>query len=641
MTIFSCHNISKSYTEGFLFKDISFGMEQGEKLGLIGRNGIGKTSLLKIIAGKESPDTGEVIFKNNVTLKYLEQNPTFNDNISALDYVLKANLKLYEALNEHQKLCNLLSQSYKENIQHKLEQLTQFIENNDGWNYENLAKSYLNKLNIVDYYQNVKFFSGGMKKRVALAKAILTNPMLLILDEPTNHLDASTVQWLQDTLMNSNISLLFVSHDRYFLDAISTKIIELDDKKLYIYPGNWEKYLIKKANIESVKKSTIEHKKSTLKKELLWLQKSARARRSKQKSKYQWIEELEKQIKKEKDRKIKIELGNTFLGKTIIDAHYISKSFHNTILFKDFTYIAKPGDRIGIIGPNGCGKSTLLNILAGQIKPDTGNLKIGPSVKIGYFTQENIYLNENQTLISTLKEISEYIDVGVGRERYITAVELLERFLFPKNMHNSFVSTLSGGEKRRLQILKVLMQNPNVLLLDEPTNDIDINTLMALENYLENFYGVLIIVSHDRAFLDKTVNVIWSFEKNGKIKEYPGNYSYYLEKIESNKNSMIESKVKSKVNENKDNYLAQKKMKNTNKLSYKENLELKNLEQEISTLEEIKKNLEFEFLKIDKNNFKEFNKISQKIDDIDKMIKMKFNTWVSLVEKSNELILKS
>ncbi len=636
MTIFSCNNISKSYSTGLLFKDIAFGMEKGERIGLIGKNGIGKSSLLKIIAGKENPDSGEIIFNNDVTIEYLEQNPNFDDNITVIDYVLKANLKLYEALNDHQRLCNLLTKSYDEKIQLILNELTQFIENNNGWDYENLAKTYLDKLGIEDYYEIVSNLSGGLKKRIALAKTMLTNPTLLILDEPTNHLDALSVQWLQDTLMNSNKSLLFVTHDRYFLDAVCTKIIELNEQRLFIYPGNFEQYLEKKANIQSIKDSTIEHKKSRLKEEIIWLQKGARARRSKQKSKTEWIKDLEKEIKRKKENKIKIELGNIFLGKTILDAYYISKTITGKTLFKDFTYIAKPGDRIGIIGQNGCGKSTLLNTLAGLSKPEKGQLKIGPLVNIGYFTQDIIDLKDNQTLINSLKEVAEYIDVGVGKERYITAAELLERFLFPRYRHNALISSLSGGEKRRLQILKVLMKNPNVLFLDEPTNDLDIDTLMAIENYLENFYGVLLIVSHDRAFLDKTVNTIWAFENNGKIKEYPGNYSYYLEKIESKKNN----EGNAKINGKKDNNNNYKKFKKINKLTYKEQLELKNLEEEINKLEEFKKAKESEFQKIDKNDFERFNKLSQKLVEIDEEIEEKFLRWSKLEEKSNKLLKK-
>jgi ABC transport system ATP-binding/permease protein len=629
MTIFSCNNISKAYAGGALFEGVAFGMDSGERVGFIGKNGIGKTTLLNIVAKKEVPDEGEIVFNNDVSIEYLEQNPFFDFDDIILDAVMQSKFKLYESLHEHQRLCMVLNNNFDETLSKRVYELTQYIEHENGWNLENEAKAILTKLGIKNYYDSIKTLSGGLKKRVALARALLSEPDLLILDEPTNHLDADSVQWLQDRLMASKKSLMFVTHDRYFLDAVSTKIIELNDKRLYSFPGNWEDYLVRKATVEDIKDATIERTQSRLREELIWLQKGARARRSKQKSKYDWIEELEKKSHKTKEKKIKIELGNKFLGKRIIEAYNIGKSLGEKLLFDDFTYLAKPGDRIGIIGPNGSGKSTLLNVLSGRLKNDEGLIKAGPSIKIGYFTQESLQLKDNQTIIASLKEIAEYIDVGEGRDRYLTAKDLLERFLFPHKQHNALIGTLSGGERRRLQILHVLMQNPNVLFLDEPTNDLDIPTLHALEDCLENFYGVLLVVSHDRAFLDRTVNEIYAFNGKGNIKEYPGNYSYYLEQIEK---SQAVSSVK-KVSKKHKQYMEEKKKQSPKKLSYKEQLEYDSLESEIPELEIKKSDLERLLNSGEITDYKELDNLSKEIVGIEKKIEKALSRWMELGEK--------
>lgn len=628
MTIFSCNNLTKSFGGGLIFKDVSFGMQSGEKIGLIGKNGIGKTTLLNIIAGNDFPDNGEIVFNNNVSIEYLEQIPKFEKNDIIINAVMNAKPELHEALIEHNRLCTKLTNNYDNETSKKIDKLAQIIEHQNGWNLGNRAKSILSKLNINNYYDKINTLSGGMKKRVALARALLTEPDLLILDEPTNHLDAISVQWLQDTIMAANKSLLFVTHDRYFLDAVSTKIIELDDKKLFSYPGNYSLYLERKATAESIKNSTIEHAQSKYKMELAWLQKGAKARRSKQQSRIDWIKELEKDTIKKESKKIKIELGNTFLGKRVIDAMNISKSLGEKLLFKDFTYLAKPGDRIGIIGPNGTGKSTLLNVLSNKINVDDGLIKMGSSLNIGYFKQDSDELKENQTLIGSLKEIAEYINVGVGRDRYLTTRDLLTRFLFPFKQHNALVETLSGGEKRRLQILRVLMANPNVLFLDEPTNDLDIPTLTALEDYLDDFYGVLLIVSHDRAFLDRTVKFIFAFEKNGKIKEYPGNYSYYLEQKEKRQQS-----VNTKISDKHLNYKLEKKKKQATKLSYKDKLALEDLEKNIPILEKQKQELQDLIHSGSIINYKELELQSQKLVELDKEIDSATLKWIELSEK--------
>ncbi len=533
MTIFSCNNISKTFLDNLLFDNISFGMEEGERIGVIGRNGSGKTTLLRLIAGHEVSDSGTIAFNNSMRMEYLEQLPSFEAADTVLHTVMGAKPAVQRLIDEHARLCRMMVSGSSEELEEKFSNVSHEIDLHDGWNLENDAKTILSKLGVTRFDENVKNLSGGQRKRVALSRALLSKPDLIILDEPTNHLDADSVQWLQDYLQNSNIALLLVTHDRYFLDAVATRIVEIDRKTLFTYSGNFEYYLEKKEAALDTEERTADHERNKLRNELAWLQKGAKARRTKQKSRIDWIAKMQSQPKITEQKNIKIELGNKLLGGKIIDAGNLSKSIAGRLLFKNFNYKAAPGDRIGIIGANGAGKSTLLNILAGRIQPDSGWANLGETVTLGYFDQETKGLKDNQTLIGTLREIAEFIDTGIGRERFLTAKDLLERFNFPPRQHHSQVATLSGGEKRRLYLCTILMKNPNVLFFDEPTNDFDIQTLNSLEEYLDNFLGVLVIVSHDRSFLDKTVERIYCFEENGVIKEYPGNYSAYLEKKEA------------------------------------------------------------------------------------------------------------
>jgi ATP-binding cassette subfamily F protein uup len=505
MTLFSASNISKSYFEKVLFTSISFGLQDGERVGIIGKNGVGKSTLLRIVAGLEEPDDGIVAFNNEARFEYLEQLPMFTSTDGGDPRVLDTVVAAYPSDHAHMEI----------------------------WEIETLAKQFLGKLGVNRLDDRVETLSGGLRKRVALARSIVSDPDLLILDEPTNHLDADSVQWLQDYLMNSSKGLLLVTHDRYFLDAVCTRIIEIDQEKLISYDGSYEYYLEKKEALVATQEATADHMRNKLRTELAWLQKGAKARRTKQRSRIDWIAKMQAEPERPEEKNIKIELGARFLGGKIIDAVDISKSIGGRLLFKDFTYRATPKDRIGIIGPNGAGKSTLLNVLAGRGRVDGGYVDIGDTVSIGFFDQEIRDMRDDATVLATLREVAEYIDVGVGRDRFITAKELCERFLFSAKQQHAYVHTLSGGEKRRLALLRILMKNPNVIMLDEPTNDFDIMTLSALEDFLQHFYGVLLIVSHDRSFLDKTVNTIYAFEEGGVIKEYPGNYSVYLEKKEA------------------------------------------------------------------------------------------------------------
>lgn len=625
MPIFSCYQLSKSYNNRLLFENVSFGQDEGERVGIIGRNGAGKTTLLKIIAGVETPDTGQVVFNKSMRFQYLPQLPVFSHHHNPLETVLQAKPDIANLLHRYEKLTHSAHPDPD-----KINDLLHDIEINNGWSLETQAKEMLSRLGVKDLTADVSKLSGGQRKRIALAQVLLSEPDLLILDEPTNHLDADTVQWLQDFLQQSTKALLLITHDRYFLDAVSNKIMELDRQSIIHYPGSYEQFLERKEAVMVAESAEQDHLRNKLRTELAWLQKGAKARRTKQKSRIDWIKTMQSAPKPPDEKNIKIELGNQFLGAKVIDAINISKSIEEKVLFKNFSLVTSPGDRIGIIGPNGTGKTTLLKILAGQLEPDTGTLKIGQTVSMGYFRQEVEDLTPSQTVIGSLKEIAEYIDVGIGRDRYLTAKDLLETFLFVSNQHYSKVETLSGGERRRLSLLRLLMKNPNVLLLDEPTNDFDLDTLTALEEYLGNFGGCLFVVSHDRAFLDKTVDTILAFESNGVIKSYPGNYSAYLEKKESGnlseegREKPIPQKIKTREENNR-----------TKKLSYKEQRELERLDIDIQSIEKEKSDVTDQLHICGESDYLKLQQLTEKLHDLDEQLDEKFLRWMELTEMNS------
>lgn len=626
--IFSGSGIAKTYNDKVLFEDLAFGMESGERIGIIGKNGAGKTTLMKIVAGIVEPDEGEITFNNNVRREYLDQDPQFDSYDVVIDYVMRGRKEVSDYLERYTELCRVLKDDKNLGNNEELNKITEYLDHNNGWALENEAKKILSQLGMEDFNRSVHELSGGLKKRTALARALISDPELLILDEPTNHLDADTVQWLQDRMMDFNNSMLFVTHDRYFLDAVATKIIEIDRKKIFTYQGNYEHYLEKKEAVAAAQDSAIDHLRSKLRMELAWLQKGAKARRTKSKSRIDWIKVMEEDSHKVKEKKIKIEVGKTFIGSRVIEANYISKNIGDRVLFQDFTYVAAPEDRIGIIGANGCGKTTLLNVLSGNDSCTIGNVKFGATIKIGYYRQEITDLKDNQTVIGALREIAEYIDVGVGRDRYLTTKDLLEKFLFPSSRHGSYISTLSGGEKKRLALIRLLMGNPNVLLLDEPTNDFDIATMNALEDYLDNFYGTLLVVSHDRAFLDRVVNRIFCFEGNGIIKEYPGNYSAYLERRELyNRQKQDRNEDKSEKPKREKNNTSKKK------LSFNEQREFDSLEKEIPQLEEKKKQLEQKMHSGGITDYKELEELSHELVLLGEQIDEKTMRWMEISEK--------
>lgn len=600
---------------------------EGERIGIIGKNGVGKSSLLKIIAGLEEQDEGMVTRGKDVHIVYLPQLPQFDTDETCLHAVMSGKQDIVDLLAEHQTLCTEQEKGFRQDLADQIHELSVRIDILNGWTLDNQAVTLLTKLGIQNVHAYINTLSGGQKKRVALAKALLSEPDLLILDEPTNHLDADSVQWLQDHLSEYSKAILLVTHDRYFLDAISTKIIELDNQSLFTYEGNFEFYLLKKEQRMAIEESTAEHERNTLRRELAWLQKGAKARRTKQKSRIDWISKMQEKPEQTELRSIKIEIGNKFLGGKLIDAVNVSKSVGEAKLFHDFTYRAAPGDRIGIIGPNGAGKSTLLNVLSGRIQPDSGYVTIGDTVHIGYFDQEVKSLKEQMTVIGNLREIAEYIDTGIGRDRYITAKELLDRFHFPAKQHHSFVHTLSGGEKRRLAMLMTLMGNPNVLMFDEPTNDFDIATLASLEEYLEHFKGVLLIVSHDRSFLDRTVERIYAFEQD-RIKEYPGNYSAYLEKIEFKSGNIEPLKL---VQQEK---TIREKSPVKKGLTFNEKREFEALEAKIALHEENLDSIRKQIEQTASDDFKRFEELSKHHVTIEQALETAMERWMELSEKS-------
>lgn len=533
MLLLNIENISKSYTEKTLIKDISFGIMDGDKIGLIGINGTGKTTLLKLLAEVELPDRGRIIRANNINIEYLSQNIEFQPNSTVIEQVFRGNSKNMKTLREYEKaISNPLS------TKELIISLSQEMDTINGWELESEAKAVLTKLGVSNFDDVIETLSGGQKKRIALASALINPSDLLILDEPTNHLDNETIKWLEDYLSNRKGALIMITHDRYFLDRVVNGIFELDKGNLYTYKGNYSYFLEKKMEREEMEISTEQKRQSLFRRELAWMRQGAKARTTKQKARIQRFNVLEESGADLKKDKLDISVGSTRLGRKIIEIKDISKSYNNNSLIKNFTYTVLRDDRVGILGYNGSGKSTLLKIISGEVEPDSGTIEIGETVKLGVFSQETESLDDNERAIEYIKKGGEFISTADGVK--ITASQMMEKFLFPPDLQWNPIGKLSGGEKRRLHLLRVLMESPNVLLLDEPTNDLDIHTLTILEDYLEDFPGAVIIVSHDRYLLDKIVEKVFVFEGDSEIVGYTGNYSYF----EENKKGKEEPEVK-------------------------------------------------------------------------------------------------
>ncbi|HWQ89120.1 MAG TPA: ABC-F family ATP-binding cassette domain-containing protein [Desulfitobacteriaceae bacterium] len=528
MNILSAENLSKSYGSKTLFQDITFGIDHADKIGLIGINGTGKSTLLKILAGREIPDQGKVTAGSTVHIEYLAQNPDFQNGTTVLEQVFRGNSPVMQLLREYEYVLEKLQQNPEEKkLQQKLLSLSQQMDERNAWQLESEAKAVLTRLGIVNFAALVEQLSGGMRKRIALASALITPAELLILDEPTNHIDQETVEWLEQYLNQRKGALLLITHDRYFLDRVTTKIFELDRGRLHVYNGNYSVFLEAKLVRLEQEQSQESKRQNLFRNELAWMKRGARARTTKQKARIERFQKLKEAKPEANSDKIEITAGSSRLGKKVIELKHISKQFADLLVIDDFSYTVARDDRIGIIGCNSCGKTTLLNLLVERLSPDQGTLDIGETVKIGYFSQENSEMNGEVRVINYLKEAAEVLKTGDGG--VITASQMLERFLFPADLQWSPIAKLSGGEKRRLHLLRILMGAPNVILLDEPTNDLDIQTLTILEDYLENFSGAVITVSHDRYFLDRTAEKIFAFKDKGQIVCYTGNYSEYVE----------------------------------------------------------------------------------------------------------------
>lgn len=580
MNLITLENIYKSYSDKTLLNGISLGINEGEKIGLIGINGTGKSTLLKIIAGVETYDSGNINKLGNLTIKYLPQNSNYNDEFTVIEQIFNGSSEVMSLLREYEKTVYQIQKFPEDkNIQRKLFTLNSKMDALNAWTIESEAKTILTKLGITDFNASIGCLSGGQKKRVALCEALITPCDLLILDEPTNHIDNETVDWLEQYLNKRKGALLMITHDRYFLDRVTNRILELNSGNLYSYSGNYSIFLEKKIEREQLE-STLERKReSFLKRELAWIKRGAKARSTKQKARIERFEKINGEHFESAAEKIEISVAGSRLGKKVMEINEISKSYNGKLLIDNFSSIVSNGDNIGIIGPNGCGKSTLLNILTGNIMPDKGEVVIGQTVKMGYFSQEGKELNSELRVIEYIKETAEFIKDSQGE--LISASKMLEKFLFSDEMQWTPINKLSGGEKRRIYLLKILMEAPNVLLLDEPTNDLDIETLNILEDYIEYFNGTVITVSHDRYFLDKIADKIISFEEKGKLIQYVGNYSEYMDFKEKNY-SETENKER---NIKKTIFKEDKKKNKPLKFTYKEQKEYETIEDEIGELE--------------------------------------------------------
>jgi ABC transport system ATP-binding/permease protein len=615
LKMISIENVTKTYGEKKLFNDISFTINEKERVGLIGVNGTGKSSLLKIVAGIDFPDSGDIVAGKDYFISFLSQQPELNGELTVLEQVFKGDSPMFKILRQYEHALEELNRdSSNEVLQEKLFALQKDMDTLNAWDASANAKSILNKLGIENYQLKINELSGGQKKRVALAEVLIDSPDLLILDEPTNHLDFDSVKWLEEYLSRYNGSILLVTHDRYFLDRVTNRIFELDAGNLYSYKGNYASFLESKAIREENEAATFDKLRNLYRNELEWIRRGAKARTTKQKARIQRFETLDTKLGEQKStEKLDISLSGSRLGKQVFVLKNIGKRFGVKTVLKDFDYLMKPGDRIGIIGRNGAGKSTLLNLLAGRIVPDEGELIIGQTVKVAYYTQENDDMDENKRMIEYLNETAQMVNTSDGK--YITSAQMLERFLFPSNSHGTPIRKLSGGEKRRLYLLKKLMEEPNVLLLDEPTNDLDTQTLTVLEDYLEEFPGVVITVSHDRYFLDKVVDNLLVFEGEGKITSFFGSYSDYLESQQSKK----EVKPKQEV-------IKQQPEKKKKKMSYKEQKEWEEIDSKIASVElEIEKISE-ELSKVG-SDFEKAHSLAEKETSLNEELEYLIERW--------------
>lgn len=599
MNLLTMEHITKSYTNRVLLDDEGFSINENEKIGVIGINGMGKSTLLKVAAGIEPCDSGKISMGGQVKICYLPQTPVFQEGTTILKAAVEGNV---DELNR--------------------------------WTIEADAKAMLNRLEFTDYEERIDHMSGGQKKRVALVNALLTPADILVLDEPTNHLDNAMSEWLEEYLISFRGAILMVTHDRYFLDRVATRIVEVDQGKIYSYPGNYSQFVRLKEERQNMALATERKRKSILKTELEWLSRGARARSTKQKAHIDRIKAMQEIRDIQEEKRVSMDSVASRMGNKTIELAGISKSYDGRKVIEDYNYIFLKNDRIGIIGPNGCGKSTLLRIINGIVKPDAGSLDIGQTIRMGYFSQENEYMDDSMRVIDYVKEVGEYITTSDGK---ITASQMLENFLFDGALQWSKIEKLSGGEKRRLYLLRILMGAPNVLILDEPTNDLDIQTLTILEDYLDRFDGIIIIVSHDRYFLDRTVNRIFSFEGDGVIRQFEGGYSDYLIRKELEalpEETAVSGEIKECNTKN-----AWKKREKKLKFSFKEQREFETIDDEIAALEDKIEELNSQ-VAANATNSARLNELLGEKEEMEQKLEEKMERWVYLNDL-NEQIQKS
>lgn len=610
-------NLTKSFGDLVLFENISFGIAEGQRVGLIAKNGTGKTTLLNIISGKEGYDSGNIVFRRDLRVDYLEQDPQYPAELTVLEACFHHGNSTVELIKEYERCMETEGHP-------GLDELLVRMDQEKAWDYEQKAKQILSQLKIRNFDQKIKQLSGGQLKRVALANALITEPDLLILDEPTNHLDLDMTEWLEDYLRRTNLSLLMVTHDRYFLDRVCSEIIEIDNQQLYQYKGNYSYYLEKRQERIDSKSVEIERANNLYRTELDWMRRMPQARGHKARYREDAFYELEKVAKQRFNTdNVKLEVKASYIGSKIFEADHLYKSFGDLKILEDFSYIFSRYEKMGIVGNNGTGKSTFIKILMGHVQPDSGTVDVGETVRFGYYSQDGLQFDEQMKVIDVIQDIAEVIELGNGKK--LTASQFLQHFLFTPETQHSYVYKLSGGERRRLYLCTVLMRNPNFLVLDEPTNDLDIITLNVLEDYLQNFKGCVIVVSHDRYFMDKVVDHLMVFNGQGDIRDFPGNYSDYRDWKEAKAQKEKEAE---KPQEEKTSRV---RLNDKRKMSFKEKREFEQLEKEIAELETEKAQIE-ELLCSGTLSVEELTEKSKRLPEVNDLIDEKTMRWLELSE---------
>lgn len=624
MNYLSAENLSKTYGDKTLFEELNFGLHKGEKTALIANNGTGKSTLLKILVGNESPDTGQVTLRDGIKMAFLEQEPFLDTTLTIDELIASSHGSIAKVIQDYKNALSEQSEHHSTDAQKNLEIATEEMDHKNAWDYERRLKQLLSLFRITETYKKIEILSGGEKKRLALALVLLDEPDLLILDEPTNHLDVDMIEWLEKYLSRANLTLLMVTHDRYFLDRVCNHILEMSNGQFYYHNGNYEYFLQKKAERDEVLQVETDKARQLMKKELDWLRRMPKARTTKSKSRIQAFDGIKDKatgLKQEKDLKLQINVSR--VGKKILEIEHLNKSYGNTKIIEDFNYLFKKGERIGIIGRNGSGKTSFLNLLTNVEKPDSGKIETGATIILGYYRQAGIELDGDKKVIDVVKEIAEVVQMGDGNS--ISASKFLEHFMFPAETQYKLVSKLSGGEKRRLNLLTVLIKNPNFLILDEPTNDLDLLVLNRLEEFLMSYSGCLILVSHDRYFLDKLTEHLFIFEGEGKVRDYYGSYTKYSFEKEQEK-QLAEKQTRQKPVVEKP-----KEQKPKTKLTFNEQREYNALEKEIEKLEHEKAELETS-INSGELPYEELTSLSERIGEIIELMDEKTMRWMELDE---------